>query len=112
MSYLKAAPGSSDQQLRDACVFVVVELLCVCIDPVSCTMGNKQKQLNAAADARRSILLLDHRSAVCPTGLTLLWYPERFCVSRHDLMHDSTELIQHLQALLLPHAGVVESWES
>lgn len=51
-------------------------------------------------------------TAAPPTGLTLLWYPERFRVSGHDLMHDSTELIQHLQALLLPHAGVVESWES
>lgn len=27
-------------------------------------------------------------------------------------MHDSAELIQHLQALLLPHAGVVEAGES
>lgn len=45
-------------------------------------------------------------------GLTLLWYPEWFCVSWQDLMHDSAELIQHLQALLLPHTGVVEPRES
>lgn len=44
-------------------------------------------------------------------SLTLLWYPEWFSVSWQDLMHDSSELIQHLQALLLPHAGVVEARE-
>lgn len=27
-------------------------------------------------------------------------------------MHDSAELIQHLQALLLPHTGVVEARKS
>ena len=87
---------------------MLAELLCVCINPVSCKTANKQNQLNEAAD-------LDHdikQSAVWPTSPTLLWYPERFRVSRHDLMHDSTELIQHLQALLLPHAGVIESRES
>lgn len=72
--------------------------------------GNKRKQLNEAADAGSSVpdLIPD----VWAASLTLLWYPERFWVSRHDLMHDSTELIQHLQALLLAHAGVVEAWES
>lgn len=47
-----------------------------------------------------------------PKRLTLLWYPEWFCVSWQNLMHDSPELIQHLQALLLPHTGVVETRES
>lgn len=116
----KMAPGSSVQQLRDACIFTVTEeLLCVCINPVSCMMGNDNKtQLSCRC---KQVYLStwsfksdapDQDGAVRHPGLTLLWYPEGFCVSRHDLMHDSTELIQHLQALLLPHAGVVESWES
>lgn len=91
---------------------VVEELLCVCIDPVSCMLGNNNNnKLSYTTDAGRCILLPEDAAVWLPR-LTLLWYPEGFCVSRHHLMHDSTELIQHLQALLLPHAGVVESWES
>ena len=41
--------------------------------------------------------------------LTLLWYPEWLSVPWQDLMHDPPELVEHLQALLLPHAGVVEA---
>lgn len=52
------------------------------------------------------------RCAVFYMGLTLLRYPEWLGVSRQDLMHDSAELIQHLQALLLPHTGVIETRDS
>lgn len=75
------------------------------------TTTTTTKLSDADTDAGRCILPPED-AAVWHPGLTLLWYPEGFCVSRHHLMHDSTELIQHLQALLLPHAGVVESWES
>lgn len=98
---------------------VTEELLCVCINPVSCMMGNDNKtqlscrckQVHLSTWSLKSDAP-EQDGAVRHPGLTLLWYPEGFCVSRHHLMHDSTELIQHLQALLLPHAGVVESWES
>lgn len=91
---------------------VTEELLCVWINPVSCMMGNDNKtQLYLSTWSFKSDAP-EKDGAVRHPGLTLLWYPEGFCVSRHHLMHDSTELIQHLQALLLPHAGVVESWES
>lgn len=50
--------------------------------------------------------------SILSKGLTLLWYPEWLRVSWQDLMHDPAELIEHLQALLLPHTGVVEARES
>lgn len=41
--------------------------------------------------------------------LTLLWYPKRLVVQRHDLVKDAAELVQDFQALLLAHARVVEA---
>lgn len=44
--------------------------------------------------------------------LTLLGYPERLGVCGNDLVHDSSELVEQFQALLLSHAGVVEAWQA
>lgn len=41
--------------------------------------------------------------------LTLLWYPEWLGVPGQHLVHDPPELVEDLQALVLPHAGVVEA---
>lgn len=44
-----------------------------------------------------------------PVTLTLLGDPESFSVSGQHLVHDSSELVEQLQALLFSHARVVEA---
>lgn len=40
--------------------------------------------------------------------LTLLWYPESFVIGRHHLMQNTSKLIEHFQAFLLPDTRVIE----
>ena len=41
--------------------------------------------------------------------LTLPWNLERLGISHGDLVEHTTKLVQHLEALLLPNARIVES---
>lgn len=51
MLCLKQVSPSSVKQLRDESFWSVDELLCVGVDPVSCTAGDKSKEFsNDAAD--------------------------------------------------------------
>lgn len=44
--------------------------------------------------------------------LTLLWYPKGLIVSRHHLVQNSSELIQHFQTLVFTYTRVIEPRQS